>query len=257
MVNQSYHPTKSSHSLFDRLSFIKNQLSETKYRIHNFDKIPPIIGVIVADQYGNAIMVYEYDTNNGYNYGSIKSYLVENENNLLEIDLISMYFSSFKTFAGQTNIQNLSHLEIYGSNIKAQIYFLFNFIVITFLNSNTNLNAKDKNEIINHFIEVLSTNKYEFNHFNDAKAKMSIINLESKGKLWLKQINKRYIDSFKSYYLKRHELFEFFIEQVDPIIQNELNEYLEYVPEDIKENLVREIKNKIQDKMLEFNSNLF
>ena len=94
-----------------------------------------------------------------------------------------MYFSSFKTFAGQTNIQNLSHLEIYGSNIKAQIYFLFDFIVITFLNSNTNLNVKDKNEIINHFIEILSNNKYEFSHFNDAKAKKSILNLENNGKL--------------------------------------------------------------------------
>jgi hypothetical protein len=257
MVNQGYHPTKNSHSLLDKFSFIKNQLSESKYRTHNFNKIPPIMGFIVADQFGNAIMVYEYDADNGYNYGAIKSYLVEDEKNFLEIDLISMYFSSFKTFAGQTNIQNLSHLEIYGSNIKAQIYFLFDFIVITFLNSNTNLSAKDKNEIINHFIEILSMYEYEFSHFNDAKAKKRIINLENKGKLWLKKINNRYLDSFKNYYLKRHELFEFFIEKVDPIIQNELNEYLEYIPEDIKENLVKEIKNKIQDKMIEFNSNLF
>ena len=57
-------------------------------------------------------MVFEYDNKNEGNYGPIKSYLSESDKNLLEIDLISMYFSSFKTFVGQINIQNLSNLEI-------------------------------------------------------------------------------------------------------------------------------------------------
>lgn len=256
MVNQGYCPTKNTHALIDKFSLIKNQLIQSKFRSHKFNNVPPIIGFIVADQYGNAIMVYEYETKNGTNYRPIKAYLSENDKNLLEIDLISMYFSSFKVFAGQTNIQNLSHLEIYGSNIKAQIYFLFDYIIITFLNSNTNLKVKIKNQIIDHFKEILSKYKNEFSHFNDSKAKQSIINLENKGKIWLKKINNAYIESFKKYYLKRHEIFEFFIEQIDPVIQNEVNEYLEYIPEGIKEELAKEIKNKIQDKMLELNSKL-
>lgn len=257
MVNQGYIPTKKSHTFLDKFSLIKSQLLESKYRAHNFDNIPPIIGFIVADQYGNAIMVYEYDSKNEGTYGPIKSYLSEDDKNLLEIDLISMYFSSFKIFAGQTNIQNLSHLEIYGSNIKAQIYFLFDYIIITFLNSNTNLKAKEKNEIIAYFQGILSNYEYELNHFNEPKAKEIIVNLENKGKIWLKKQNSIYIDSFNTYYLKQHDLFDFFIDEIDPIIQNEIKEYLEYIPEEIKENLVKEIKNKIQDKMLEFNSKLF
>ena len=256
MVNQGYCPTKNNHTLLDKFSLIKNQLIQSKFRSHKFNDVPPIIGFIVADQYGNAIMVYEYESRNGTNYGPIKAYLSEDDKNLLEIDLISMYFSSFKVFAGQTNIQNLSHLEIYGSNIKAQIYFLFDYIIITFLNSNTNLKVKIKNDIMDHFSEILSKYKYEFSHFNESKAKQSIINLENKGKIWLKKINNQYIDSFKKYYLNRHEILEFFIEQIDPVIQNELNEYLEFIPEEIKENLAKEIKNKIQDKMLELNSKL-
>ena len=257
MVNQGYHPTKSTNATLDKFSLIKNQLLQSKFRAHKFNDVPPIIGFIVADQYGNAIMVYEYEIENGTNYGPVKSYLSEDDKNLLEIDLISMYFSSFKVFAGQTNIQNLSHLEIYGSNIKAQIYFLFDYIIITFLNSNTNLKAKEKKEIIDHFRKILCNYKYEFSHFNESIAKKSIINLENEGKVWLKRINNRYIDSFKKYYLKRHDLFELFIEQIDPVIQNEVNEYLEYIPDDIKENLKKEIMNKIQDKLLEFNSKLF
>ncbi|MFW9941906.1 MAG: hypothetical protein ACFFFT_12760, partial [Candidatus Thorarchaeota archaeon] len=121
---------------------------------YNFNKIPPIIGMIIADQFGNTIMVLEYDNLAEENYGSIKSYLSDNNKNLLEIDLISMYFSSFKTFAGQTNIQNLSNLEIHGSNIKVQLYFLFDkYMVIIFLNSKVDLTLKEKEQIIQYFEE--------------------------------------------------------------------------------------------------------
>ncbi len=68
-------------------------------------------------------MVFEYDRNTENSYGPIKSYLSEDDKNLLELDLISMFFSSLKTFAGQTNIQNLSNLEIHGSNIKSRSIF--------------------------------------------------------------------------------------------------------------------------------------
>jgi len=258
MADQDFYPTKKDCSFYDNYSLIRNKLFENAYRSHNFNSIPPIIGFIVADQYGNAIMIYEYDGQKETNYGAIKSYLSEDDKNLLEIDLISMYFSSFKVFASQTNIQNLSHLEIYGSNIKAQIYFLFErYMIITFLNSNTNLDSKDKNEILNHFNTILSNYEYEFSNFNNPDSRKYIKHLENIGKIWLKKFNFNYIESFKELYLKRHDIFEFFIEQIDPIIQNELNEYLEFVPEDIKDNLAKEIKNKIQDKMLEFNSELF
>jgi len=257
MVNQGYCPTKNHTYSFNKFSLIKNQLVESKYRTNNFNRIPPIIGFIIADQYGNAIMIYEYEKTNRGNYGGIKSYLSEDDKSLLEIDLISMYFSSFKVFAGQTNIQNLSHLEINGSNIKIQIYFLFDFIIIMFLNSNTNLELKEKNEVINHFKDILSTREYEFNNFNDSKAKKVIKELENKGRIWLKKLNLNYIERFKNAYLKNHELFEFFIEQIDPVIQNELDEYLERIPDDVKNNLVKEIKNKIQDKLVELNSKIF
>ncbi len=257
MVNQGYYPTKNNHVYTNKFSLIKNQLLDSKFRASNFNIIPPIIGFIVADQYGNAIMIYEYESENGAIYEPIKTYLSETDKNLLEIDLISMYFSSFKVFAGQTNIQNLSHLEIYGSNIKAQIYFLLDFIIITFLNSNTDLKAKQKSEILNHFKEILSDHNYEFSHFNESKAKKIIVSLENKGRIWLKKLNWRYIESFKKYYLKRHDIFELIIDQIDPILQHEVNEYLEYIPDDIKVNLIKEIKNKIQDKLLEFNSKLF
>lgn len=237
---------------------IEKRLTEIAYRTYNFNNIPPVIGIIVSDQYGNTIMVIDYDSKDRSNYGPIKSYLIEDDEKLLEIDLISMYFSSFKTFAEQTNIKNLSHLEIHGSNIKIQIYFVYEkYMIIVFLNTNTDLISKEKTQIIQYFEDLLAKYEYEFTNFNTTNSRRIITMLENKGKNWLKIFNTVYLKTYKEIYLKKHKIIEELIKKLGPIIQNELYEYLEYVPEDILNNLSKEIKNKIQDKLFEFNINLF
>ena len=56
-------------------NFVEQRLTETAYRSNNFNVIPPIIGIIIADQYGNTITVFEYDSNETDDYKPIKSYL--------------------------------------------------------------------------------------------------------------------------------------------------------------------------------------
>jgi len=218
----------------------------------NFNKIPPIIGMIIADQFGNTIMVFEYENEPKENYGSIKSYLSEDNKSLLEIDLISMYFSSFKTFAGQTNIKNLSNLEIHGSNIKIQLYFIFdNYMVIIFLNSKVDLNLKEKEQIIQYFEEVLSKYEYEFQNFNDSNSRRTLTILENKGKIWLKKLNKTYIQAFQNKYLKKHEVLEGVIKKISPTITKILDEYLEGIPKEFIDDMAKELKNKIHDQICE------
>ncbi len=254
--NNSYITSKSEYQKYN--SLIENRLTEIAYRTYNFNNIPPVIGIIVSDQYGNTMMVIDYNSKDRSNYGPIKSYLIEDDKKLLEIDLISMYFSSFRTFAEQTNIKNLSHLEIHGSNIKVQIYFSYEkFMIIVFLNSNTDLNSKEKTQIIRYFEDLLAKYEYEFTNFNSTNSRRIITKLENKGKIWLKIFNTFYLKTYKEIYLKKQEIFEELMKQVGPIIQNELHVYLEYVPEDILNNVSKEIKNKIQDKLFEFNINFF
>ncbi len=236
---------------------INGKLDQIANFSYNFNKIPPIIGMIIADQFGNTIMVLEYEIKPEGNYGSIKSYLSEDNKSLLEIDLISMYFSSFKTFAGQTNIQNLSNLEIHGSNIKVQLYFLFDkYMVIIFLNSKVDLNLKEKEQIIQYFKEILIRYEYEFQYFNDSNSRRTLKILENKGKIWLKKLNKTYIQAFQNNYLKKHEILEIVINKISPTIKKVLGEYLESIPEDFMNDISRELKNKIHDKICEFNFNL-
>ena len=238
-------------------NFVENKLTEINYNSHNFNEIPPIIGIITADQYGNTIMVFDYDSNKENNYKSIKSYLSGGEKNLLEIDLISMYLSSFKIFAGQTNIQNLSHLEIYGSNIKVQIYFLFEkYMIIVFLNTNTKLNSREKAGILEYLKEKLVEYEHQFTNFNETNSRKIIGMVEGNGKKWFKKLNKDYIQAFKNLFLKKHEEIEKSMTEIGLIIQNELYEYLEYVPDEILNNVSKELKNKIQDKLFEFDHTL-
>ena len=188
-------------------SFVEKKLTETAYRTHNFNTVPPIIGIIVSDQYGN-------------------------------------------------NIQNLSRLEIYGSNIKAQIYFLFEYMVIVFLNSQTNLTSKERAQVLKYCEDKLTKYKYEFENFNDARSRDVLRILESKGKNWLKKFNVKYIQTYKNIYLRKHETIEKSMNEIGLIIQNELYAYLEYIPDEIINNITKEIRNKIQDKLFDFDLNV-
>ncbi|MBY8984573.1 MAG: hypothetical protein KGD65_05890 [Candidatus Lokiarchaeota archaeon] len=236
---------------------INGKLEEIANFSYNLNNIPPIIGIIIADQFGNTIMVLEYENKPEENYGSIKSYLSDDNKNLLEIDLISMYFSSFKTFAGQTNIQNLSNLEIHGSNIKVQLHYLLEkYMVIIFLNSKVDLNLKEKEYIIQYFEDILIKYEFEFQHFNDANSRKILRILENKGRVWLKKLNKTYVQTFQHNYLKKHEFLELIIKKISPTIESVLSEYLERIPEEFINDISRELKNKIHDKISEFKFNL-
>ena len=164
-----------------------------------------------------------------------------------------MFFSSFRSFATETNIQNLSNLEIHGSNIKIQIYFSFDkFMIIMFLNSKVDLNLKEKRQIVHYFKDNLSKYEFEFKHYNATKSREIIRILEKKGKSWLKRINKDYMKTFQDAFLKKHDIIEVIMRKIDFIIKVELADYLKQIPEHIINDVVKEISGKIQDKICEF-----
>jgi len=240
----------------EELKYHEKELVEFTYKENNFDKIPPIVGVLFADLFGNAIMTYEFE--NDSRYGSIKSYLSDNNKSLLEIDLVSMYFSSFSIFASNNNIRDLSYLEIHGSNLKIQISFLFEkFMIIVFLNTNTLLTPKAQEEILKYFKDLIKHNWNCFVDFNNKDSKDIIRELKKAGLSWLKKLNRTYIHDFKNGYLMKSNYIENFIDKINPIIKDELNEYIQNVPEDIITDLLREIENKIQNEIFELVSKLY
>ncbi len=245
-MNKPLSNTKLKEDYYKNNNQIDKTLSEIAYRSCNFNDTPPIIGLIVSNFDGYTLMVIEYNSEEGSNYGPIKSYLSKDDENLLE--LISMYFSSITNIAGQINIQNLSHFEVYGSNIKVQIYFLFEkYMIIVLLNSHTNLNSNEKTQILSYIKEHLATHDYEFQNFNATRSRELFRSLELKGKKWLKKLNTNFIQYYKSDYLRKHGVIENVMKDIQPVIQTELTEYLENAPDEIVYDLAKELSNKIQD----------
>jgi len=239
----------------EELKYHEKTLVEFSYRENNFDKIPPIVGILFADLFGNAIMTYEFEKNS--RYGSIKSYLSDKNKNLLEIDLVSMYFSSFSIFASNNNIRDLSYLEIHGSNLKIQISFLFDkFMIIIFLNSNTILTLKTQEEMLKHFKALIKNHWDSLVNFNKMDSREVIRELKKGGLSWLIKLNKNYIQDFKKGYLMKIDYIENFINKINPIIEDELNDSLQNIPEDVITDLLREIKDKIQNEIFELASKL-
>ena len=90
-MNKPISNLKLKENYQENNSVIDKTLSEIAYRSCNFNDTPPIIGLIISNFDGYALMVIEYNSEEESNYGPIKSYLSKDDENLLE--LISMYFS--------------------------------------------------------------------------------------------------------------------------------------------------------------------
>jgi hypothetical protein len=236
---------------------VEQNLAKVACISNHFNEIPPIIGFIVADQYGNTILRIEYNLDENREYGPISSYLTAEDKNLLSFDLITMYLSSFKSFACQTKIDNVSHLEIHGTSIKISIFFLtYDYILMIFLNSRTYIHKNFQSYILNYFEEKFQKYKYEFTNFNESKSKRLLALIAVRGANWLQKINHYYLHKYQNQYLSNHLVIEELIEEIDPIIKKALQNYLEHFPDDIICDLTKELSHKIHNILLKFKINL-
>ena len=76
--------------------------------------------------------------------------------------------------------------------------------------------------------------------------------LEVLGRNWLNQLNSDYIKIHEKLYLAKDEKFEKFVDHFNPIINEALEYYLKYIPEDLKMDICREIKEKIIEDVMQF-----
>lgn len=104
---------------------------------------------------------------------------------------------------------------------------------MVFLNSRTHFDGNLQTNILNYFEERLQKYNYEFRNFNESKSRRLFTLIAIKGTNWLPKINYYYLDTNQNEYLVNHMLIEEIIEEIDPIIKLELQNYLEHLPDDI------------------------
>jgi len=238
---------------FKNEGLIADKLVNATYKTYNFNIIPPVIGIIISNHAGINLLVLEYDFENDENFKTIDSYISDDEKGIFKLDMVSSYFCSLKAIAGEINIQNLEHFEIRGSNIKVQVYFISEkFLVVTFLNSNTNLIPEERKKIKNYFKYLIAAHEFEFNNYNAECSRQLFRKLKKEGRAWLRKLNVHHEELYKSEYLRKHEIIENFSKMIDPRMKNIISENLETLPENIAENLSRELSTTIQDGLFDY-----
>lgn len=233
--------------------FIEDKLKSRKilFSLYNFNKIPPIIGIILSNNTGTSILTYQYNSNSRSGYGKIDSYLKGSQDRLL--DFITMYFSSLNTFADNVNIENLRYVGIGGSNIKIKVFFKFkDYMIIVFLNSNTDLGINIQDHILEHFSEISRTYKEALENYNNKESRRIRKDLETSGEKWIKKLNNYYIKIYEKLFIAKDERCEKLMTNIKPIINDALEYYLKHIPEDIKTDICREIYEKIGDKLSKY-----
>ena len=96
----------------------------------------------------------------------------------------------------------------------------------------------------------LAAHQSEFENFNTPNARKILRRLESSGKVWLKRFNTKHVQAFNKAYIEKNGITDKIVEEIDPIIRNELKEYLEHASDEFINDLSKEIRNKIQDKLI-------
>ena len=129
---------------------------------------------------------------------------------------------------------------------------MFNkYMLILFLNSNTDLKPKEKANIIDYFKLNFEEYEYEFDNFNLTESRKIISFLEKQSKNMLRKLNNDYLQNYQRLYSKKHEIIEKIIIEIEPIIEEELIDCLGRIPPDILDNTLKEIMSKIQDKLFD------
>jgi len=233
--------------------FIGNRLKSRKVFISlfNFNLIPPIVGIILSNRAGISILTYEYNDKNNNRYGSIESYLDEDQDDLSEF--ISMYLSSLISFAENVKIENLRHVGIGGSNIKIKVFFEEkNYMIIVFLNANTDLSLRIQDHILDHFNQIFENYDYILENYNYKESIQIRKDLESTGQDWLKRLNRFYIKAYENIYIAKDVKLGKFMANIKPIVNETVEYYMKRVSEDIKADICREIHEKINNKLSEY-----
>ena len=156
------------------------------------DKIPPVIGCLISDKDGKAIVSFEVFK------GAIQFFMKQKshshqEKKQFQIDLIPMYVSAIELLSHELNIQGLPGIDINGTNLKLKIIFTFKgFTATLFLNPNvdfTTIEDLTKTYLSNLFEEF----DKELNNIKHVSSDEFINFLERVGLCWLIDLNDQYL----------------------------------------------------------------
>ena len=154
------------------------------------ERVPPIIGAIIANKDGVSLINLELFDNALKNFIS-KS--VPNDGTIIPVDLelIPMFISALERFSLELNIQDLTGFYLKGSNLKMDIISYDDYTVTLFMNPNINLKAIE-NKINNYFKKLFENYRDKFEMAIRTGKIDELFPIKELGRNWLDELNKSY-----------------------------------------------------------------
>ena len=154
------------------------------------ERVPSIIGAIIADKDGRSLIKLELFDD------AIKNFIsqsVPNDDIIIPVDLelIPMFISALEKFSLELNIQNLTGFGLKGSNLKMNIFGYDNYTVTLFMNPNINLKAIE-NQINNYFKRLFENYRDKFEMAIRTGKIDELFPIKEIGRNWLDELNKSY-----------------------------------------------------------------
>jgi hypothetical protein len=148
------------------------------------DEIPPIIGCFIADKDGKTLLTFEIF------HGALESYLKKPNEELFDLELITMFLSAFERFSEQINFESTSGFNLNANNLKMHSFFCFDKFTITFfVNPRINMSLFEKT-MKNYFNCFFEENKNIFENFYLNGSVSLISSFEREGAHWLNKLNR-------------------------------------------------------------------
>jgi len=228
---------------FSTASFIKSErkLNNTELKIK--ERVPPIIGAIIADKDGRSLINLEIIDD------ALKDFIsdiVPNDDTLIPVDLelIPMFISALEKFSLELNIQNLTGFGLKGSNLKMHIFGFDNYTVTIFMNPNINLEAIEIN-IRNFFKKLFEDNREKFEMSIRTGKLNDLFPIKKIGRIWLEELNNSYQNMIINSEIMDKEHTQILYNKIDELY-NDINKEFSVTLEKIKKLKIDMMKSIIE-----------
>lgn len=207
------------------------------------EKVPSIIGAIIADKDGRSMLKFELFDN------ALKSFIshsIPNDDTIIpvEIELIPMFISALEKFSLELNIQDLTGFGLKGSNLRMHIFGYDDFTVTFFMNPNINLKAIE-NQIYTYFKKLFEDYKDKFDKGLKTGALDGFLPIEELGRKWLEELNKSYQNMIINSEIMDKEHAQILYSEIDELY-DEINREYSVTLEKVKKLKVNIMKSIIE-----------
>lgn len=195
------------------------------------EKMPPIIGAIIADKDGRSLLKFELFND------ALKKFItksIPNDETIIpvEIDLIPMFISALEKFSLELNIQDLAGFGLKGRNLKMHIFTYEDFTITVFMNPNINLKAIE-NQINRYFENIFKDYKEKFDRGLRTGMLDDLLEIEDIGRTWLIELNKSYQNMIINSEIIDQEHAQVLYDEID-VLYDDINEEFSVTLEKVK-----------------------